>query len=436
MMRNKPSTSHRSTTKHGKRIHSQQPLESNFEQSLKLYGSTSKRRKRTYPEQPFQSNFERLPTDILKSIFTQLSFADLIRVTAVSSFLKSSVEAFDDFSRFLKSPWFIIPPNEGERGSCLILNVEENNFYRLKRRTSDVFSRYPIVGSSQRWLIFSDHTTFTLFLLNPFTEVRIQLSSSLKPFFNISEIEELDPGHYTVIFANKWTARKADYQIRQCLVKTALLTADPTHSKDFGVALISDDEKRLGYYRNGSQSWWTELTAGTYTNILCSKSKLYALCFLGSTTFIDSWKFHGNCHGLHSKKRTPLTFPPKITTVGLVGSEGDILLAGCEYSAETLFRVFKLDFERRKWVEMNSLGDRSILCLRSNQSILVSTKDLQACRGNSIYFTTWSLKGRIIIKMYELRDGNKSSVRFESKNMRLENSPWWIVVPSSSQSNA
>ncbi|GKU86176.1 hypothetical protein SLEP1_g734 [Rubroshorea leprosula] len=405
-MRNNPSTSRRSTTKHGKRTHPQQPLESNFEQSLKLYGSTSKRRKRTYPEQPFQSNFERLPTDILKSIFTRLSFADLIRVTAVSSFLKSSVEAFDDFSRFLKSPWFIFPPNEGERGSCLILNVEENNFYRLKKRTSDVFSKFPLTGSSQ------------------------SLSSKF------SEIEELDPGHYTVIFTNKWTARKADYQIRQCLVKTALLTADPTHSKDFGVALISDDEKRLGYYRNGSHTWWTELTAGTYTNVLCSKSKLYALCFLGSTTIVDSWEFNGNCHGLHFKKRTPLSFPPKISRVFLVGSEGDILLAGCEYSAETLFRVFKLDFERRKWVEVNSFGDRSIFYLSRNQSILVSTKDLQACRGNSIYFITWSLKGCIIIKMYELRDGNKSSVRFESKNMRLENSPWWIVVPSSSQSNA
>ncbi|GLT45006.1 hypothetical protein SLA2020_188730 [Shorea laevis] len=98
-------------------------------------------------------------------------------------------------SRFMKSPWLILPPKQlredgyTSMGRGRIMNLEENRVYDLKKTTSDQVSEFACIGSSQGWLILSDHTSLTPFLFNPFTEARIQLPS-LKPLFGIAGIEE------------------------------------------------------------------------------------------------------------------------------------------------------------------------------------------------------------------------------------------------------
>ncbi|GKU85679.1 hypothetical protein SLEP1_g312 [Rubroshorea leprosula] len=66
--------------------------------------------------------------------------------------------------------------------STRFMSLEETLVYRLKESTSNVFSSFPCIGSSHGWLIILDCTTFSPFLLNPFTEEQIHLPP-LDPVF-------------------------------------------------------------------------------------------------------------------------------------------------------------------------------------------------------------------------------------------------------------
>ncbi|GLU15282.1 hypothetical protein SLE2022_317840 [Rubroshorea leprosula] len=98
------------------------------------------------------------------------------------------------------------------------------------------------------------------------------------------------------------------------------------------------------------------------------------------------------------------------------------------YLKTRAFQVFKLDLVGKKWVRVNSLGDRSLF-LGGNHSISIPTKNLMSCKGNLIYFSddiwecqeynwhdngTYSLEDGIILRVYE------------SDNVRT--APFWIVL--------
>ncbi|GLU19308.1 hypothetical protein SLE2022_355670 [Rubroshorea leprosula] len=356
-----------------------------------------------------------LPTDLLCCVLERLPLIDVIRAKLVSHAWNSGADVVlssKSHSRFLKSPWLLLPPKRrGEGGytsysncagsdSYRIMNLEENMVYDLKKSTSDLVSEFACIGSSYGWLILSDHTTLSPFLFNPFTEARIQLPS-LKPLFGISVIEEDDGGMCKILWKSECVILSKQ-ELRLSFVSRAFLTAEPIGG-DYAVVLLCHFEyEGLIYYKNGDISW-TPLNDSGFPksifldDVMCYENKLHVLTVDGA---IHTWDFesgypenkiyNGYAAPNHTFRR-PNCF---ISRVYLVQSDGEILLVARNLLEEDddditieIFDVYKLDLEGRKWLEVETLGDDRSLFLGQNQSVSVSTKDFSRCKGNCIYFT-------------------------------------------------
>ncbi|GLT42093.1 hypothetical protein SLA2020_161130 [Shorea laevis] len=402
-----------------------------------------------------------LPRAVFESIFERLPLVDIARAKAVSSSWKSSAESLP-CSHLQKAPWLLLPPKDEEEEtdtqSCRFKNIEENIAYFLKMKTSDLFFKLPCIGSSNGWLVLLDHTTFTPFLFNPFTEVQIQLPS-LKSLFHISEISQTDYGDYEVKFGKQ--SKYIDLQcVRHSFVSKAISSAEPVG--DYCVVLIyNNNGHKLGYFRNGDKSWtefdnsWSEKVFHGYEDIICFNNMLYAV---DRNRGIRAWDLQSHppvkrmdvtpaiSEGANSfrdddgelcniRSSYLVESEGKFILVDKFVREGEEILDDCLYRTEQ-FRLYELDLEGVQWVKLNSLGDRSLF-LGGNHSISISTKDLPTCKRNSIYFTDdyWI---RMLFKewsyghdngIYSLEDGSCSPIYgFESENVHPL--PCWIVPNS------
>ncbi|GLT63134.1 hypothetical protein SLA2020_357190 [Shorea laevis] len=117
-----------------------------------------------------------LPILVIESIFQHLPLHDLVRTKALSSFWNSVTES-PLYARFPKAPWLLLPPKQGST-SCRFINAEGNR----EETTSGMFHEFHCIGSSFGWLIFLGGKTFSPFLFNPLTNVRIDLPSLKTPF--------------------------------------------------------------------------------------------------------------------------------------------------------------------------------------------------------------------------------------------------------------
>ncbi|GLU19317.1 hypothetical protein SLE2022_355740 [Rubroshorea leprosula] len=407
-----------------------------------------------------------LPSDLGCSILERLPLIGVIGAKLVSHDWNSWADAVlssKSHSRFLKSPWLLLPPKRhGEGGytsysncagsdSYCIMNLEENLVYDLKKSISDLVSEFACVGSSHGWLILSDHTTLSPFLFNPFTEARIQLPS-LKPLFGISDIEEEYRGICKILWKGKWVF-VSKVELRRCFVSRAVLTAEPTGGDYAVVLLCRFESENLIYYKNGDISWTPFYDSGfsnrvELEDIMCYENQLHVLTVDGA---IHTWDLESGCpeNEIYNGYAAPnYTFQRPncfIHTVYLVQSDGEILLVARnvliagnvleeddhDFITELIFDVYKLDLEGRKWIEVETLADDRSLFLGQNQSVSVSTEDFSRCKGNCIYFTQGTEMG-IGMGIYSLKDRKISPIfEFPSETL-LEFSliPSWLI-PSS-----
>lgn len=132
-----------------------------------------------------------LSNDVIENIFQRLPVLDLVRTKVLSSYWKSFAESLLA-SRFHKTPLLLLPPGDdncftnysfGYTERWRLVNLQENMVYPLKKTTSNLLMKFPCIGSSYGWLILLDSRTLTPFLLNLFTEEKIELPS-LKPLAN------------------------------------------------------------------------------------------------------------------------------------------------------------------------------------------------------------------------------------------------------------
>ncbi|GLT51031.1 hypothetical protein SLA2020_244780 [Shorea laevis] len=413
-----------------------------------------------------------LPTDLLCCVLERLPLIDVIGAKLVSRSWNSGADAVlssKSHSRFLKSPRLLLPPKRhGEGGytsysncagsdSYRIMNLEENMVYDLKKSTSDLVSEFACIGSSHGWLIFSDHTTLSPFLFNPFTEARIQLPS-LKPLFGFSDVEEDDGGICKILWNGEWVilsklSKLTKLELHRSFVSRAFLTAEPTGGNYAVVLLCHFEYEGLIYYKNGDISWRPFNDSGFpnsifLDDIMCCENKLHVLTVDGAihtwdleTGYPENEIYNRYAASNHTFQRLDcLNY-----RVYLVQSDGEILLVARnvleeddhDITTET-FDVYKLDLEGQKWVEVETLGDNRSLFLGQNQSVAVSTEDFSRSKGNCIYFTHDNhflnlLEGSEMgMGIYSLKD-RKISPIFEFPSEPLSEFsliPCWLI-PSS-----
>ncbi|GKV00753.1 hypothetical protein SLEP1_g13390 [Rubroshorea leprosula] len=403
-----------------------------------------------------------LPEDLFCPIMKRLPLIDVIRAKVVSHACNSSaasVLSSDSHTRFMKSPWLILPPKQlGEDGYTSmgrgrIMNLEENRVYDLKKTTSDLVSEFGCIGSSHGWLILSDHKSLTPFLFNPFTEARIQLPS-LKPLFGIAGIEEGegdDARTCKILCGDDEWVTVWKQEVRQSFVSKAFLTAEPTGG-DFAVVLLCyyNNTEEVLYYKNGGDRSWIQFCGLGVPNfieccdIMCCGNNLYVL----GPGWISTWDLGGD---RPEKRRTIEDFLPEESFERpnffryrdyLVESNGEILLVfrfvpenNSGITAE-IFDVFKLDLEENKGVRVETLGDDRSLFLGQNQSVSISTKDFSRCKGDSIYFTHDTLGFHLYcgtdMGIYSFKDREVSPItQFSSERcLKPDQVPRWLI-PSS-----
>ncbi|KAK9288889.1 hypothetical protein L1049_017356 [Liquidambar formosana] len=367
-------------------------------------------------------DWSHLPSDLLESILKRLSYANVIRFTAVCSSWRSVVRAYissnSSYPRFLQAPWLMFPPEkESKDGDTRLFNLEEKRPpYAVKDgMLKKELSESRCLGSSHGWLVLLDQTE-CLYLLNPFSRTRIQLPD-LPNFHSIAK---------------------------------AVLSSDPGDSNDCTVLVMYAKRSNLAFCKVGDGGW-TNLDGKheSYSDILFFNDHLYALpgkssvevwdlYALPDKSSVEVWDFR---EPFPTRRHINLSYPEKTMEelrqlspsdihcrrLCLVEWSGHILLVArflgylsnddreMNIKPRTmLFELYKLDFNEEKWIEVDSLGD-GCLFLGENHSLSLSAQDVRDCKENSIYFINFQVKkhytyGRLALDVFNLEDQSFKSI--------------------------
>lgn len=246
------------------------------------------------------------------------------------------------------------------------------------------------------------------------------------------------------------------HELRINFISKAVVSANPSHNNgNFFVLMILAWRKtgaaELAFCYSGDDEW---MQLGghyeSYCDVICHDDMFYALNYPNK---IEIWDVHNS----YPTKRTSIVakYPQKVfdtkcslrcctTRNYLVEVSGDLFLVvrfvgsllyshganELELRHETLFfQVYKLDISKKKWEEVESLGDL-VYFVGGNQSKSLLVLGNSAYKANSIYFTddSWDMmywhKTHYDIGVYRMKDKSiERTFRFDSQN---EPPPFWI----------
>ncbi|XP_059631497.1 F-box protein At2g05970-like [Cornus florida] len=383
-------------------------------------GHPTKRRKTSSESSP---DWSRLPSDLWESILNQLTVVDSLRAGAVfhswCSLAKALISS-PSSPLFDQPPLLLLPTQDGDQGNknsrCLYNFAEKKVYKQLKNIPEHMAASH--IGSSRGWLIFLDRKKAAPFMFSPFLEVQIQLPCV--------------------------ACRTFIYGLFVHPIEKAILTSHPIHSEKYWVVVICGSSSKLAYSKCG-HSEWTALngTHQPYCDIISYKDHVFALA---ETLSVEIWDFN-TCLNIPTKKMDfRPSFPRKKFELDksllgnsrrcyMVESKGDILLI-MRYIGKRLtkvFHVYKLDFDQRRWVKLESLGDR-LLFLGRNHSVSLSQESFPFWKRNSIYFTDDYRDRKYEPHMYRGHDTGRFDLEDRSIELinkdylqKIDPAPIWIV---------
>lgn len=345
-----------------------------------------------------KKNWSKLQSELLGFITTKLGSVDVIRCRAVCTCWKRAATSYissPGHKLMPQTPMLMIPSGEKKDvHTRRFFNLAENKTFTLK----DVFRDSPeawCVGSSHGWLVLMDGTG-KLDLFNPFSGDRIELPSiwTLPHFVRW----ETHPNFSDVFSSNK-------YSVRGYIICKAVISCNPSCTKDFVVVIIHSLRGRLAFCKHGDNSYtWTDLgdESEHYCDIMFYNDHLYTLASGGSVGVWDLTKslptktFNLDPFADQSGMKD---FPVAVFDVQnyLVESLGDLLFVkrfvvkttveGKTFPYRTLhFHIFRLSSTGKEWEKVEYLHDRALF-LGGNLSMSISCCDFAECQENSIYFT-------------------------------------------------
>ncbi|KAK0608298.1 hypothetical protein LWI29_028482 [Acer saccharum] len=444
-----------------------------------------KRMRKSPPSSPPpSSNWSELHSSILESIFQRLSLQDVLTVQSVSSHwfsLSKTLISSKSHAQSNQIPWLLMlnPPDDDQEHKQEIQDYRRVREIDYKRHAAEEdHSRCTCIGSSHGWMIFLDHKASHPFLVNPFIlqQVKIQLPC-LNSLLGILKIEKnIELGEYVIKYYNQ--AKNLDSyttHLRQSVLHKSVLSSDPCLGvNNLGVVVIYGRARKLGYCNYGDSSW-RGLEDGKfmpYSDIICSNNnKLYAL---GENACVEAWDLlDGKCVPT-KKMEIELCLPTKsakmfsdsryfyVSRLYLVEKLGDLLLVVryigefvngenkvvheydlmtdedphplvCPYKT-LLFHVYKLDFDERRWIEVESLGD-SAMFLGGSHSVSVCSAVDSGYKKNSIYFTDdyWErmeedyLYGGHDMGVFSLEDQSVEPIYQSGGDMKIQPPPCWVA---------
>ncbi|XP_004309234.1 PREDICTED: F-box protein At2g26160-like [Fragaria vesca subsp. vesca] len=234
-------------------------------------------------------------------------------------------------------------------------------------------------GSSKGWLIFVEKN-LAVTLFNPFLRVRGRREKQ-------NSIIHLPPLLSPTV-AEKFYRGDLDYYVRK-----AMISADPLVSTtECIVVVITQPFSQLAFLRLGKDSTWTYVDvryrARGFHEVVFLEDKLYGVqCDSRVLSCEINTRFHSGLK-IAARKVQTVCYSKKYL---VYSNEKDLLLVHRHMeevdARRTLkFVIYKLNFNKRKWIEINTLGDAALF-VGDNSSFLVSASSFRGCIPNCIYYS-------------------------------------------------
>ncbi|CAA3009150.1 Hypothetical predicted protein [Olea europaea subsp. europaea] len=328
------------------------------------------------------------------------------------------------------------------------------------------------VGSSHGWLILLNQKADPI-LLNIFTGFCHQLPGK-ETFPHIHAIREVENEVFEIHYKSwDYSVSHSSKTLRQLSVVKAVLSENPSSCDADCKAIIMYNvlcKSKLAFCRLGDCEW-TGFDGGieSYHDIVCNNNMLYAL---GAGPSVEIWDLSESTPSMKMIIQVPS--PRKLTEShqiypsdlyssqwylafssgemflvvryigefvrfdGVVVYEGDTLT---DHSSQPLicpyrtvkFHVYKLDFDQKLWLPVQSLNDYALF-VGGNHTELLPVKEHPGCKGNAIYFTDdyWDRMdedysyGGHDMGIFNLEDGSIEPL-LDFDQERIEPPPFWIV---------
>ncbi|XP_042495091.1 uncharacterized protein LOC122074330 [Macadamia integrifolia] len=378
------------------------------------------------PKKAATSGWTQIPDELLIMIMQKLTLPDMIRFGCVCSSWRSASAP----ARHGKLPWLMLPydtlANDGAYG---FFSLYDQQFYKLQLPEA---AGARIHGSSHGWLV-TVHPESGIHLLHPFSRVRIQLPS-LSTFPDVLGTFYSNEGGITYVLSSSKGCR-AEYGfkwMRDAYIGKFTLSSSPSpsSSSDCIVVATYGERRKLAFCRPWDNRWTAVKTPwDSYEDIIFHMGRLCALdlqrrlvvCHIGYSSRVfeimppstitcgSQWEYLMSRAGelmmilRDVKWISDADGPGRDCSCGLSGNDAMDIANNNEvdesddhydrdssdndiFLCKTVgFKVYKLDFNSRRWIRVKSLGNTMVFLCESN---LLS---LPAChfdrnRGDHIYF--------------------------------------------------
>ncbi|XP_045787228.1 putative F-box protein At1g65770 [Trifolium pratense] len=289
-------------------------------------------------------------------------------------------------------------------------------------------------SSSKGWLIkVEESRNQPLRLLSPVSDRKLSypLSSS-----NNSSVMLWNLMDYRVIeLCKSYTIEKATpTRFSSSVIKVVFYPNSPWTSVEDCVSCCVFQEGKLGFMKHGDKQWkLVDEKNFYYDDVIVFKGQFYVTDKWGTISWIDVCSFK------------LVQFSPPLCGFGnkkhLVESCGSLYVVDRYYESNEdmrrnyvgrrhdrhdqdavveCFKVYKLDEEWGKWVDVKNLKDRAFI-LSKSCNFSVSTKELIGYQGNCIYF-----RDAFDVRMYNLDDHSVTTVDFNPciDKTLWSRSPW------------
>ncbi|XP_010470453.1 PREDICTED: putative F-box protein At1g65770 [Camelina sativa] len=342
-----------------------------------------------------------LPEELLRLIAVRLfSLVELNRFRSICSSWRSSASGADNKHHFRSRPTL--------RHLSFVTTKQKNrvsNTYHLMFLSRAAFFRVTLSSSKQGWLIKSDEdiNSKKLHLLDPFSRVALPHS---RESLDLLEFTVSETGEAYAALTKRRGETDRDFK------KVVLVKANGWNQQLLGIS-------RERYIKSWDGEFWSrleEMSNRRFSDIIVHKGLTYALDLQGTVWWIDS-RLRIYAYG-------PL-FEETITN-GCCIEKSFVECCGELYIVERLFeessrkrkadsldssgkglktvgfKVYKMDEELAKWVEVKSLGDNAfVMATDTNFSVLAN--EFCGCLHNSVYFVD---NEESEMKAFKLDNGN------------------------------
>ncbi|KAJ4715890.1 F-box protein SKIP23 [Melia azedarach] len=262
-------------------------------------------------------------------------------------------------------------------------------------RSPEGGDRTDSIGTS--WLIkVKEDASNRKHLLNPLKRQRFDFSEVL----DIQNLNILEIGHEYVLNYVNYPPNSINEACNWYMEKLILMYTDKKSGLDRFVLLTIHVSGKLALYKSENKEWIIlEHMPSPYDDVILYKGQFYAVDNTGRTVFVDHLccymslvanpVFGGDKKYLVECKGDLLLVDMYLSIDATVDSnflnEHELQFSYCMSERTVMFKVFRLNWGRKEWIEVKNLGN-DVLFLGEDCVFSASAGDLSVSKGNCIIF--------------------------------------------------